>query len=408
MNTQGQETSNSFDSLVIVSPMCFGDEDKNQDRACYYSAAGVACVCDGVTSSPRAAEAAQLAAEFSPGLFGGDIRERLASLAGILVAHRLDAQRAPIRIPAGTLPAIEPALREAARQRLKSAYQTTLVAAWLTPADCCVAAQIVVCGDSAMFVFSPQGELLTSTLSWEGRHGICPGDSSTEDSGSVMQPGVEVLVKSIGTAAEWPSLAARAGLQSAHAQRWIVCIPLDRSCDRPPIPDTTGIERPQRSRTDEILLVPMYLVGGNTIGEGQQYFRLRYSKLIRSLSEPAERPVLNARGSVTAVLPDHFESGRWFFHQDRFPRHAHFVLASDGFYRAFDDADQLWSWLQNNEQRIEGPLQAEAMRDLHSRLHERCGDDDMSLVWVRPAERDRSERHTTQIDPTQTGGGDAC
>ena len=47
-----------YTGVVAVSPAVFVDEEKNQDRARFFGPDQVACVCDGVTTSPRAAEAA--------------------------------------------------------------------------------------------------------------------------------------------------------------------------------------------------------------------------------------------------------------------------------------------------------------------------------------------------------------
>ncbi len=65
-----------------------------------------------------------------------------------------------------------------------------------------------------------------------------------------------------------------------------------------------------------------------------------------------------------------------------------FLLASDGFYMAFDNIRNVWKWLHSNlnilgnkPPRLE---QVSLMQELHQKLRRTVGDDDISFVFVRP------------------------
>jgi len=84
-------------------------------------------------------------------------------------------------------------------------------------------------------------------------------------------------------------------------------------------------------------------------------------------------------------LPDHFYSNNWTAFHERFERDIHFVLASDGFYGSFQDTQELWAWLQANQSVLEDELNRLAvLQELHKRLADTSGDDDISFVWIRP------------------------
>ena len=67
------------------------------------------------------------------------------------------------------------------------------------------------------------------------------------------------------------------------------------------------------------------------------------------------------------MLPDHYISDRWVHRQEHFPSDAQFLLATDGFYGAFDDPHQLWNWLAANKSAL---AQAKERSDLMRQLHD--------------------------------------
>lgn len=84
----------------------------------------------------------------------------------------------------------------------------------------------------------------------------------------------------------------------------------------------------------------------------------------------------------TSVLPDHFGSERVVVWND-VPPTAHIVLCSDGFYDVFDAPSSLFRWLLLYSANLIGGDDRD-FNELHRRLDVRLGDDDMSLIWLRP------------------------
>ena len=106
MHTANTPIPGAYDALVVVSPMRLGDDQKNQDRACWRRPGRVAAVCDGVSSSPNAAEAAALVTSLIPAVFQGDMHERLNMLSDALMLDRQEHRDAPIVFAEGTPPAL--------------------------------------------------------------------------------------------------------------------------------------------------------------------------------------------------------------------------------------------------------------------------------------------------------------
>ena len=400
-----------FNALVVISPLCLGDEAKDQDRADWSTPVAVAALSDGVTSSPHSAEAAELAVKLSPMLFQGDVEERMRVLADLLVVRRLEAQLSPVRSPAGTPRAMHTVLQEAVRERLQVAFQTTLVAAAFTPTDDGVSAALVRCGDSAFFAFSPTGELLASSLSEESQ----PEDEEHEaDDQSNTQrilfgPGDELLVKVLGTAADHPRFAEQVPTHPDKAHGWLVCHPVERCRSSATRLKHDRGTRPLALERDDILLVPRHYAGSVIDNLGKNYRLLHFSSVIRlgSSSTPGV-PVVSfaGKGAVTAVLPDHVRTQQWIHTRECFPADTHFVLASDGFYSSFSDPAGLWTWLQTNRSRLLDPRKRhKAMRELHTQLHAKVGDDDISFVCVHASEAVESE---TSSQPAEEGGKHVC
>lgn len=175
-------------------------------------------------------------------------------------------------------------------------------------------------------------------------------------------------------------------IDGKYLRNWLVCTPIDVGPDsekNQPV-QVQGLVITAETR----LLVPRYLHGHQLESEGREYRCLDYSSTIRIL--PSSPPTVPAdsvehRGSATTVLPDHVYGGHFESAEDRFPADTQFVLSSDGFYGAFATASELWVWLQANKDALQtGREQSSLFNELHERLRERSGDDDMSLVWMYP------------------------
>jgi len=75
-----------------------------------------------------------------------------------------------------------------------------------------------------------------------------------------------------------------------------------------------------------------------------------------------------------------------------------YVLASDGFYTCFPDPSSLWAWLCENETALADPEhQSALLQELHDQLNAKCGDDDISFIWVRPLDEVSPHACTTPV-----------
>lgn len=390
MATSAQRTS--YSALVVVSPAPLLGEEKNQDTAHWCGPRLVAAVCDGVSSSPHAAAAAGIAAPVSPILFTADPRQRLGALCDLLLARRAEALDAGIASVPGTNPALQRMLSDVAREKTQTSYQTTLIAAQLRPEPHCVVAHSVGCGDSAFFAYSPDNNLLASSLIHTGRdleeppRCLWPDDAVA---GAEFGPGDELLARVLGDAAENRDLIISAGIGIGSGGKWLVCQPLDRSTESCRKPANRPPSRQSlRLKPNDLLLVPRYLASFPDDPTQRRYCRFPFSRHIRLTSgaAPSARPCrLDEKGNRTAVLPDSFLAGQWYEAEERFEPDTEFVLASDGFYSAFTDTAELWAWLTANEAELASEVDRQPLLDaLHAQLHSKSGDDDMSFVWIRP------------------------
>ncbi|MCG8407009.1 MAG: hypothetical protein MI923_17575 [Phycisphaerales bacterium] len=369
-----------FDALCVVSPYCLGNEEKNQDRVGWYPAVGVASLGDGVTTSARSGEAAETAVNLSP-ILRRNAREGIKAISDLLFTRRLEAQHAPIQLPEHASSTMRPMLEHAAREQLSKSFQTTLVSLCLTPGDENVVVDGVVCGDSAFFVFDADGTLLASSLACD----IPVGDSDDADTMRVCL-GDELLIKIVSHLSEHPGLADKAEIRSQHIDRWFVCKVLDKC-------NNNGSKKRQGAgsivlKKDEPILVPGYLVGQYLSPNSGHYPKIWFSETIRLLSTPPPTTSFNSPGSATAVLPDQVDSKLWREYREQFPLDSHFVLGSDGFYGSFDSPSELWAWLQRHETQLRNQQQASVMKALHTQLHAKRNDDDISFVWVYPMNRE--------------------
>jgi hypothetical protein len=374
-----------YQATEIVSPNVFGEERKDQDRARFFEPGLIGVVCDGVSSSPRSSAGAELVASCAPILFARDTHEGLRMVCDLLMAHRHEFQATDLAVSDDVPEAMQAMLRNVLREKQATSYQTTVAAVRLRPGRSDVGAKIVRCGDSAVFAFWDDGELLYSSLAQPPQHESTHRPASTSD-GWQFGPGDQILVRVEGPLDGHTTVVENGGIQERHRKNWLVCTAVEACSDV----EQDGCARPGAvviARGDR-LLVPKYLYGQLLMSGCRKYRCLDYSSTIRIM--PASPPRVPSdgiehRGSVTAVLPDHFYSGQYDYIQDRFPCGTHFVLGSDGFYSAFATASHMWAWLQENRSALAVPQEREAkLRDLHQQLHEKGTDDDMSCVWMYP------------------------
>lgn len=402
-----------YKALTVVSPLMFGDDRKDQDRARWYGSGQIACVSDGVSSSPDSAEAATLVTLLAPVSFEGNTNERLAMLCDLLMIQRRECQNSDtVFFPDNTSPEMQDTLRRVVQQKRASSFQTTMVAARFNTneQEKVVLVDVIKCGDSAFFAFTPQGQLLTSSLAFPSnlQDSKEPAGieivSASEPRNITFGPGDEILIRVEGPLCEYRSLAEQAEIKAEHTRNWLVCTPVDgcRDNDKARTENLLELQVLSLKPTDR-LLVPTYLYGTQLTCQGRQYRVLRYSSAIRPIlatESLASIVSFNKHGSSTMVLPDHFYCDCFDSFQDSFPLQTHFILCSDGFYSCFSDWQQLWIWLQENATGLNDNNQREViLEQLHADLHAKSSDDDISFVWVQP---------NIQSQANVKGGDESC
>ena len=392
-----------YKALTVVSPATLGGEVKNQDRALWHESSQTAGLCDGVTSSPNSSQAAELVTTVIPALFAGDTSERLAMMCDILMAQRRECiKNRNILFPENATENMQNMLLRVIYQKLSVSFQTTMVAARFMSDEKEVNVHVIIFGDSAFFAFSPNGQLLTSSLDFPNSpHDtqILPNLVSTS---SIVKrlfrfsPGDQILVRIEGPLSNFSDLAEQTDILNEHLCNWIVCAPVDSCKDRKSICEhnMTCLRTLYLTSSDR-LLIPKYLYGTLLTNGGRSYRVLRYSSTIRPIHSVKNAIATNGfqhRGSATAVLPDHFYNNSFDSFHDRFPLRSHFLLCSDGFYSSFDSWQELWNWLQKNKFELHHNDVTEViLRQLHDDLHAKSGDDDISFIWVQPNELSSSK-----------------
>jgi len=173
-------------TLCEESPGSEGGDPKDQDRARVIPGEDViACVCDGVTTSPHAAAAAETIAASARGIVGDGRQgrsdqalrraaERLLWLRGEATRRHADASTAP----ADTA---EAWLAQAAHEQLLHSYQTTMVAVAVGRRRGGLTVEYARCGDSELLVFDRDGSLLYAS---------CPTTVPPGATGAGPRPGI--------------------------------------------------------------------------------------------------------------------------------------------------------------------------------------------------------------------------
>lgn len=163
--------------VAVVSPGKEDEEEKNQDRVLFVDAADgrdascrYAIVCDGTSSSPYAAAAAEYVSGRVRELFQEDGIGRAAAALNEMRLSLLDRPLKPIE---GQSDLLRSMFEEIVRKKHRHAYQTTFVAVCLKRdergRDGPVYVKAIACGDSALFIFSGDGELLYNNVHLSGK-----------------------------------------------------------------------------------------------------------------------------------------------------------------------------------------------------------------------------------------------
>jgi serine/threonine protein phosphatase PrpC len=382
-----EKGTNELAAVPVVSAMEDAGQEKNQDRAIWHRARQTACVCDGVTSSPFSGEAAEHVTTLSPTLFSGNVQQRLESICDLLHSRREEKLATAMKIPDGTSDAMTKLLQEAAHEKIKSSFQTTMVAAQFEPRADSIKASVVRCGDSMFVAFGPKSEpLWCSPPSFDSVESTpSQGENRWQPAAEfTFGPGDEVLVTIESSLAHDLPLAQQTQIAPRHRGGFYVCRVL-MICR--PAQSQTAIDpvAAWTLRPGDRIVVPKYLIGHVTKTAGCCCTVVRYSRMIRNTQGQTAPPRLRRGGAVTAVLPDHFRSGRWSYFTDVFPRDTEFVVCSDGFSDCFEGISAMASWFKKHRQAILNPEQrGSLLNKLHEQLRQRGHDDDISFVWIFP------------------------
>ncbi|HEY0377986.1 MAG TPA: protein phosphatase 2C domain-containing protein [Pyrinomonadaceae bacterium] len=163
-------------AVSIASPGKDEDEEKNQDSLMLLETTDgenaecqFAIVCDGATSSPYSAAAAQYVSGQVHALFEeGGLREAAAALKGM----RLALLEKPVKMDEGYSALLKSMFEEIVREKYQSSYQTTFVAVCLkrgeTNSEGMISIKAIGCGDSAVFIFGEDGELHYNNMNLGG------------------------------------------------------------------------------------------------------------------------------------------------------------------------------------------------------------------------------------------------
>ena len=357
----------NFKVTKVVSPAMFCGEEKNQDRAGFSSPTLTACLCDGVSTSPYAANAAELTVELSSILFGRSPSSQLEIIARLLTNKRLAALESGINV-SHQQDSIKAMLQEAARVKLKKSFQTTVVAGQIVPEGHRFKVKFLSCGDSGIFAFDRQGELLYSNLALHNH--IVKTRSSKE---IPFGPSQNVICKIICKLSECPELSRKTNITNG-----VLCEVLSSSNQNNEVADDIPLWLSQGER----LIVPAYLVSKPKDPEYHSVAHIIYSQYVQRQSCPtqckADVDLMNPNNS-TAVMPDHFYNGQWNYTEETFSKDAHLLFCSDGFYRCFKDVRRMWRFLRKYEVSAN---QKSLQEHLHQKLSNTFGDDDISFIWI--------------------------
>jgi hypothetical protein len=396
-----QKTSQPhFAALAVRSPACCSGESKDQDRLWWHRSRQAGAVCDGVTSSPFSAAAAQMLAVLSASLFAGDCRERIGMLCDVLEGLRLDAQAQPIRIPPSMPAGMRPVLEEVAREQRRFSYQTTLVTAQLAVQQGLAIASVVRCGDSVFLAYSSNGTLLVADGFADSTPPAAAGNAGSRRAMIPCAPGDTLLVMPLLKASDRPVLARHAGLTANAAGDWTLCRAV--AAETPAVDNTQGASA--FLIAGEVFMAPSYLLRRAT--ESGSCSRLTWSRSVRRLVSHARWAPVDWRkvGVVTDALPDAFHRNKWTCWRDVFPIDGQFILASDGFYGAFADDQALWTWLQTHRKDLHHPATRQPfLQDLHRQLHATAGDDDISFLWIYPYGNSAADNHSIARERPNAG-----
>ena len=355
-------------------------EKKDQDRAVWFPQSQTAADSDGTSSSPDSHISAQTLTDFAPAIYTGKPGSNLKAICDLLQAMRAEKMACKINLPPNTPESMKEILIESARQKLQDSFQATFVSVQLESNGSTVIMKAFRCGDSPLFVFSPEGKLIASSPLMEQ----CTSDD--DNKAIIFNPGDELLVKAECDLSDYHDILNNVSISKEYRSNWLVCVPVDK-CKEGGNDYAEGL----KIGSNDKLIVPKYLAG-HAINIGNSgYVSIPFSQTLRLLTDK-KKAIDKSKfhsGSVTHVLPDHFYTGHWVYLEDEFPADTQFLIASDGFTECFKSPTAMWQWLNRNKKYFSNERHKHLLlKRLHFIRQQKIGDDDISFVWMFPKENE--------------------
>jgi len=343
-----------------------GERCKDQDDVRWQPTEFAAAIADGVTASPKSKDAARVATALASVILRQcDVRTGINVLRDLLFCER----RLFREVVRKAQPwADNPLLAEVVDQQLDESHQCTLSAVQLSAEDNLLCVKLLQCGDSPILAFDGQGRLLMS-LGYTGVQEMSLPDGETS-----------YRFASVRDRKIRNQVLKRAGLQAKDAADWYVW-----SATNVAQLKTSNAARDRSS--DQYVVVPRWLRS-----DGQRPRTLIQSPLVRWVdveTKAAQWCRLPHNGCATLVLPDDADSAAFSHHVLHLPTDTSLVLATDGLIDAFDSAPDLYQWLTRHRAAWHNPsARSQLLSQLHRKLRDRGGDDDISFIWLHPDAED--------------------
>ena len=157
-----------YEALFLSSPASGEDGVKDQDRTAWDPQRLIACVCDGLTTTPYSTNAAEhLCLRLSEIMAGPQhsILPAMHTVCGELLEMRAQSINKPLLFDDAVPPVLHEMLRDVAMRDRQISFQSTAALLRITETpDSEHVARAFWCGDTGIFVFRHDGKLAWSNL----------------------------------------------------------------------------------------------------------------------------------------------------------------------------------------------------------------------------------------------------
>lgn len=167
-NTETDTTLSFYESISGSSPGKEGDEIKDQDCSKVFITDDqnrqIAIVCDGVSSSPKARLAADYMVEHAIDIYNS---KGIKTLVDGLQQKREELLDSPVNVDE-SVAILRHMYEDIIKDKYRNSYQTTFISISLSwNEDRTLNAEAYGCGDSGLFIFTQEGNLIFNNLALE-------------------------------------------------------------------------------------------------------------------------------------------------------------------------------------------------------------------------------------------------